>query len=87
LSPWASKKNSGTEHEVGGRYDRVGVRVKRIEIKMVRSTNSEVGRIKRILLGGASEEREYRETILLFFARAGFLNSISFFFRLIGFKG
>jgi hypothetical protein len=36
---------------------------------------------------GWGGEREYSETILLLFARAGSTKHISFFIRLIGFKG
>jgi rubrerythrin len=57
-------------------------------IKMMRSISSECRENKKYSLWARkSDEQEYSETILLFFARAGSLNNISFFFNIIGLEG
>jgi hypothetical protein len=61
--------------------------IERIRNKMVRSTSVREGNTKRVLRGLRVREREYSETILLLFARAGSLSYISFFLLIIGFKG
>jgi hypothetical protein len=62
-------------------------KIERISNKMRRSLSVREGNTKRGLRGLRVREREYSETILLVFARAGSLSYISFFLLIIGFKG
>jgi hypothetical protein len=54
-------------------------KVERIRNKMRRSLSVREGNTKRVLRGLRVREREYSETILLVFARAGSLSYIFFF--------
>jgi hypothetical protein len=75
---------------VGGRYDRVGAREKRIKLKMLQSSNAGKRSIKSVLLGEREGKRgEYLCEAKVYswnFARARGLTVYLFFFRLIGFK-
>jgi hypothetical protein len=87
-----TSKRKRNEHEVGGRNDRVGVRVERIKNKMRRSLSPGWGRAKRgtcRLKGSGKWEftGAKRKVYSWFVARARGLNSISFFLLLIGLKG
>jgi hypothetical protein len=54
-------------------------KAERIMNKMVLAPVWDRGKTKRCCVWAQGREREYRETILLLFARAGLLNSIFFF--------
>jgi hypothetical protein len=85
----ASKKKSAAESEVGAK--RVGARAQRINLIMRRSLNPGLRRIKRVVCGnkwaGNGCIVEQSKTILLLSRARGTTKLISFFIRLIGFKG